>query len=298
MSFLTTRNPRDTLQRMTDGAEFLVRAQNSDGGWGYRVGGMSYVQPTAAALLAFADPNRAACGRARDFLLSLQHADGGWGIAAIDDESGWMTAWAMLGLTAFPDAQVAVANGASWLLASEGTRVTDPAARAQAQQMFRIDSTLRGWPWQTYDAAWVHPTALAILALVSAGRSDHARIRQGVEYLLDRAVQSGGWNVGNPQMIDKPVPATIQDTAIALLALRAVGRTRDEPRIAQGLEFLQRAVAAVKTPAELAWGAYALGEWNAQTGDARARLNELQRVDGSWQMNPFITATAILANRI
>ena len=51
--------------------DFLLRAHNIDGGWGYRVRGMSYVEPTAAVLFAVSEET--ARTRARDFLLSLQH---------------------------------------------------------------------------------------------------------------------------------------------------------------------------------------------------------------------------------
>jgi squalene cyclase len=272
--------------------DFLLQAQNADGGWGYRVRGLSYVEPTAAVLLASSDSN----GRARDFLLSLQHADGGWGIAAMDAESGWMTAWAVRALADFPDARDAVARGVNWLIGAEGLRVTNAADRAKIAETLKIDSTLRGWAWQRGDAAWVHPTALAILALIAAGQRNEPRVRDAIAYLLDRAVPDGGWNIGNPWMLDKQIPATIQDTAVALLALRAAN-VSDEPRIAPAIDFLHGAVARAKTPAELAWGVYALQGWNVAVSDALVRLNALQRADGSWGGNPFITAVARLANK-
>ena len=278
---------------MSTAVDFLLQSQNTDGGWGYRVRGMSYVEPTAAAMLA--PKNDDARGRARDFLLSIQHADGGWGIAAMDAESGWMTAWAVLALADFPNARDAVARGAQWLIDTEGLRVIDAPSRAVIFRRLQIDSTLRGWPWQPGDAAWVYPTALAILALNAAGKSNDARIVDGVMYLFDRVVASGGWNIGNPEMLDKPVPATIQDTAIALLALRAAGHRASDARIAKAIQFLSDATVRAKTPAELAWGIYALRDWNDGAGDAAARLNALQVADGSWQGNPFITAIALMA---
>ena len=290
ISPLTSLQARDTLCALTHAMEFLLRAQNADGGWGYRVGGMSYVEPTAAVLCALTDP--AARAHGRDFLLALQHADGGWGIAACDPESGWMTAWAVYALADFPDARAAVARGVEWLLATEGQRLTDPSARQTIQTLFRIDSTLTGWPWQRGDASWVHPTALALLALVAAGVREHTRIREGIAYLFDRACPDGGWNIGNPWMLDKKIPATIQDTAIALLALRAVGVTEDEGRMAKAIDYLRRAVDQARTAAELAWGIWALREWGFEIGDSVARLNALQRADGSWDGNPFITALA------
>jgi hypothetical protein len=256
---------------------------------------VSYVEPTAAVILALKEDT--ARGRARAFLLSIQHADGGWGIAALDAESGWMTAWAVLALVQFPDAREAVARGAQWLADTEGLRVTDEPSRAVIRQRLQIDSTLRGWPWQPGDAAWVHPTALAILALSAVGKSGDSRVCDGLVYLFDRAVASGGWNIGNPEMLDKPVPATIQDTAVALLALHAAGVDVNDTRVAKAIQFLRDAVSRAKTPAELAWGVYALRDWSVDAGDAPARLNALQSDDGSWQGNPFITAIAAIANQ-
>lgn len=276
---------------MSSATDFILRAQNADGGWGYRVGGMSYVEPTAAVLRVL--PDATARARGRDFLLALQHADGGWGIAARDSESGWMTACAVYALADFPQARDAVVRGVQWLLATEGQRLTDSHARQTIRTLFRIDSTLTGWPWQRGDAAWVHPTALALRALVAAGVREHARIHEGIAYLFDRACPDGGWNVGNPWMLDKKIPATIQDTAIALLALRAVGVTEDEGRMTKALHYLRDAVVRAQTSTELAWGIWALRDWQMEIGDAMARLKALQRADGSWDGNPFITAVAM-----
>ena len=280
---------------MSTAIEFLVQSQNVDGGWGYRLGGMSYVEPTAAVMLVLA--GGAARERGLNFLLSTQHPDGGWGIAAMDTESGWMTAWAVRALAQFPDARSAVTRGAQWLVQTKGLQVTDPPTRAVIYQRLQIDSTLLGWPWQPGDAAWVHPTALAMLALSAAGRSNDARIAAGVEYLFDRVVASGGWNIGNPEMLDKQVSATIQDSAIALLALHAVGASASDARVSAALEFLKSAMVRAKTAAELVWGIYALSDWGIEAGDAITRLNALQMASGSWIGNPLITAIALLASQ-
>lgn len=278
---------------MLDPKDFLLQSQNMDGGWGYRKGGMSFVEPTAAVMLALRDDS--ARNRARNFLLSMQHADGGWGIGTVDHESGWMTAWAILGLN---DPSDAVLRGVDWLRATQGFQIADEKNRAQIQSIYKIDSALRAWSWQPGDASWVHPTALAILALCAIGKRDDDRVREGVSYLYDRALKSGGWNVGNPEMLGKTIPATIQDTAVALLALHAVGENANQPRIVQAFDFLKNAIDKAQTPSELAYGIWAMRRfaWRLEIRDWVARLNSLQLADGSWQGNPFITAIAVIAN--
>jgi len=285
---------------MTNAMDYLSRVQNADGGWGYRAQGMSFVEPTAAALFALGANTLALSaveGRARDFLLARQHRDGGWGIAAIDDESGWMTAWAVWALATIGGADDAVARGVAWLGATPVFRVEAIAERASLKQLLAIDSALRGWPWQPGDASWVHPTALAMLAMCAANHRAHPRVREGRDYLFDRANTQGGWNVGSPSSLGATMPATIQDTAMALLALRALGEAAHEPRIANALRFLRDALATLNTPAELAWAMWGLGEWRVEIGDWRARLNTMQNADGSWQGNPFITAIALTSQK-
>lgn len=287
--------------------DFVRQTQNPDGGWGYRTQGMSFVEPTAAALLALAsNPSGLSTiqERARDFLLATQHRDGGWGIAPMDAESGWMTAWAVWALAMLGGADDAVARGVQWLVAVEPMRLTDDAGRAHTRQLLNIDSTLRGFPWQPGDAAWVQPTALALIALNAAGQGAHSRVRQGVAYLYDRAAPSGGWNVGNPWMIGKAMPVTVQDTALVLLTLRALDEAASEPPIANALIFLRDALTTLNTPSDLAWAMWALREWKLNVGSwmleiesARARLNAMQQADGSWQGNPFITAIAMASQK-
>ena len=102
--------------------------------------------------------------------------------------------------------------------------------------------------------------------------------------------------MGNPCMIDKKIPATIQDTAVALLALRATNAPSD-PRVEAGIRFLRDALTTAQTPAELAWGIYALSDWGIENRDWVTRLAVLQGADGSWAGNPFLTAIAMLAQK-
>jgi len=174
---------------MPGALDFIRTSQNADGGWGYKSGGMSYVEPTAAVLLALTSQDQAADLNSRgiDYLVRLQHADGGWGIAALDDESGWMTAWAVWALARVKNA--AAARGAEWLLRTEGIRVTTADEVARIKQILKIDPTLTGWPWQVGDGAWIFPTALALSALA---RSQLALAEERLRTAVPIALEIGG----------------------------------------------------------------------------------------------------------
>lgn len=260
---------------------------------------MSYVEPTAAVLLTLSRerdtrrvPNAETLDqRAYELLKQWQRADGGWGIAALDDESGWMTAWAVWAL-AGRDSQ-ASARGVAWLLEHAGIRITDPAAVARIRSLVGIDATITGWPWQPGDAAWIFPTGLALLALHECGYDDHPRVREGIRYLLDRALPTGGWNIGNPFMLSKPLAATVSSTVIALEALTRLG-VRNEVT-ARAEAWLMAQLARRCTTQELAWMAW----WQAARGESDPRVVEplraRQRADGSWEGNPFTTALVLMA---
>lgn len=280
------------MQRTTD---FLRRAQNADGGWGYQPGGMSYVEPTAAVMLALSQDaqNANAVQRARALLKQWQHADGGWGIAPPDTESGWMTAWAVWAL-ASSDADAA-GRGAQWLLNASGFRITDAQQVQAVEQVLKINPAVTGWAWQPGDAAWIFPSALALLALDAAHIRDHPRVQEGIAYLLDRAIPDGGWNIGNPFMVTNNMPPTVEATALALLALHALEIENETTRRAQTWLAQEN---FTPTAFEWAWRAWYWKTLGAPVERARAALNALQRADGSFDGNPFTTAVARLAFEI
>ena len=278
---------------MSRALDFLRASQNADGGWGYKLGGMSFVEPTAAALLALTIDAQAASHvqRARAFLKSIQRADGGWGIAAPDDASGWMTAWAVWAL-ASSEANDAARRGVDWLLESAGIRVTDPNQVAHVQKTLRIDARITGWSWQPNDAAWIFPTALSLLALDAVNVREHPRVREGIQYLLDRAIPTGGWNIGNPFMVSGNLPPTVENTSLALMALRAFDIENEITARAQ--KYLAREN-FTSTAFEWAWRAWYWKKMDAPTKGAHAALETLQRADGSWDGNPFTTAIALMS---
>lgn len=280
---------------MSRALAYLRAMQNADGGWGYKPGGMSFVEPTCSAILALSldAQSIAQVQRARIYLKTLQHADGGWGIAAPDDESGWMTAWAVWALaTGDPGDVQAAHRGANWLLAASGIRVTDPGQIEGVKNVLHIDATITGWSWQKGDAAWIFPTALALLALNETGLRDHPRAQEGVHYLLDRAIATGGWNIGNPFMVTGDIPLTVENTSLALIALGAYNIENEITRRAR--ESLARED-FTNTAFEWAWRAWYWKQTAAPLDRARAALQFLQRPDGSFDANPFTTAIVALS---
>lgn len=276
-----------------DATGFLLSSQNSDGGWGYKVGGMSFVEPTSTAVLALAGDKLAeqASERGKEFLKDLQHNDGGWGIAASDSESGWMTAWGVWALAR--EEKPAALRGANWLLKTEGIRITDPATVEGIRQVFKMDARIVGWPWQAGDASWVFPTALALIALNATGFSAHPRVEQGVTYLLDRAIASGGWNIGNPFMLTGEPPATIVNTSLALISLGGFSVSGEVVDRAQ--KWLLLRLLDARTAIEIVWGAWAARMLGLEPPPVIERLESLQLANGSMDGNPFTTAVGMLS---
>lgn len=279
---------------MNRAPDFILATQNADGGWGYKPTGMTFVEPTAAAILALESDagTEVEVQRARALLVSQQGPDGGWGIAAPDEESGWMTAWAVLGLAGAENA--AAGRGVEWLLKTAGVRVTDPTQIAAVKKELRIDPTITGWPWQKGDAAWIFPTALALLALDAMKVREHPRVLEGIQYLVDRAIETGGWNIGNPFMVTGSVPPTVEGTSLALAALHALGIENEATQ--RGRQWLAREE-FTSTAFEWAWRAWYWKMTKAPLERAREALGQLQRPDGSWDGNPFTTAVAWMGTR-
>jgi len=276
---------------------YLLATQDSKGGWGFRAGGQAFTEATALGLLGLAaEPTgRAAAIR---WLLEGQHADGGWGVSRADPESGWTTAWAVWALAA-AGVRDGVGRGIDWLLGHRSVPVKVPAA------ISRLDGTLVGWSWTPATFGWIEPTALAMLAIHASGSADRGAFAAGRAMLLDRACTGGGWNYGNTTMIDNEVPASIPETALVLLALRAgqaitatpapVDAAGPDPHIPAGLAYLRRSLDPVPGALSLAWSVLALSAWGADASEAAALLRSAQGGAGDWSGNPATTALGALA---
>jgi hypothetical protein len=227
LNLASTRLPPDQFESSVRAA--LEGARNRDGGWGYRAGAKSRLEPTALALLA------------------LGAADQLGRVVARWPRRGGILLEPGIGLPNYAANALAALVGLSvdgngpppWviqllddLLGVKGrkTAEADPAINRQ-------DNSLRGWPWVDDTFSWVEPTAWCVLALrrglphVPADTA-RERIDEGQRLLLDRVCSPGGWNYGNSNVFRRQLPPYVPTTAVSLLALhgrgeREVGRSAD-----------------------------------------------------------------------
>jgi hypothetical protein len=281
----------------TAALSFLSTRQNEDGGWGYLSTHASSVEPTAAAVLAFAgSQNHVTTLRgALEWLQHTQNADGGWGISAADTESTWQSAWALLALAKTGALAGERERATNRLLTTEQLALSIEGQQAM-QELLNLDPSLQGWPWYQGEASWVEPTALTLMALGQSSHSEElpARTESAVQYLLDRRCPTGGWNVGSPSMLGALLPARAIPTALALLAL---ARYAPDSILADDINALENDMLLDSGALALAMGLIALRQLGQTDEDANTRLQALQSEDGSWDQNAFHTALALIATR-
>jgi hypothetical protein len=143
---------------------------------------------------------------------------------------------------------------------------------------------------------WVIPTAFSVIAVkqfTACNRTEltERRIRLGVDMLLDRACVGGGWNSGNRIVYAVALPAHIEATAIALLALQDEKRI---PAIQASLAWLKRRSASIESVESLAWCILALFAYQEPIEHLRVRLATVIG-DGRETRNNATLATALLA---
>jgi len=241
---------------------FLLEAQNPDGGWGYRPGQRSAVEPTSWTLLELASLADSSTGQRAAkqgiaWLVPAQLRDGSWPAYPGQKEGCWTTALAGLALHAHGRARDAVVKGMEWLCDAwpgEGT-----LWRRLQQRMFapsgavQQNLSLRGWSWTPGTSSWVEPTAYALILLRhlypdARPRRVEKRRRLAEAMLYDRMCLNGGWNTGNPLDYGVVGEPLVGPTVWALLALQD-HRERAENQMS--VEWLARAYRHTRGPASL-----------------------------------------------
>lgn len=241
---------------------YLLSAQNEDGGWGFRPGRKSRVEPTAWALLALFDREAAekkpSQRKGLGFLRRAQLGGGSWPAAEGQTTGCWVTSLASWALLADAESRSAVEDGLRWVC-EDWPRDIGLFRRTIRKLLLRNevngqDERLRGWGWTPRTASWIEPTALALIVLERAPRellpsSSDKRRAMAKLMIYDRMCPGGGWNCGNPMVYGVQGEPSIGPTAWALMALR--NEPPSEKKVLS-LQWLERNLSEKLGPASLA----------------------------------------------
>ena len=243
--------------------KFLRHTQNPDGGWGYFPGKQSWFEPTTYAMLALQGTpgSEDSLKRAWNLLRSWQTPDGSSRPNGQVQEGTWVTAQAVTLACVRGIYDDKVRSSVDWLLRVVGAE-SSLAMRAAAffhLLKTKADVTHQGWPWRDGNAAWIEPTAQALVALKKVakhygGSELDRRVSDGEAQILSRRCSDGGWNCGNPNVLSYDLPSYPETTALALLGLQ--GRRREE--LAEPLALAVRYRAETRSSLARAWLVIAL----------------------------------------
>ncbi len=224
--------------RSTDALALLLARQNADGGWGFRAGQSSWLEPTAWAALALA--GRREMDRAMEWLGPLQTASGAWPAHPEARRESWATSLVILLKSLRREFDPQWRRAVDWLVAAQAPLLPDRSwldrlLYREAAVVF--DRRLRGWPWTPGAAGWIEPTVHAVQALEHSrerhgGEALQERIETGVSMILDRQCRDGGWNYGNKRVLGEDLESFPECTALALIGLCG----RKGPAVERGME--------------------------------------------------------------
>jgi hypothetical protein len=235
-----------------------------DGGLPYYRGNASSAEPTLLAALALS-VSGAPAERARPLLAlgqKLQNPDGSVGVDLEHRGQGvWLTALAVIAFQHFGLAENAK-RAIDFLMPLRS--VTGPK-----DPRLRQDDTLPGWPWVPGTFGWVEPTAWSLIALCVSELSGHPRAEEGVRFLLDRQIPSGGWNYGNPALDGKELLPFWDTTGLALVALHGHG---DLKRVDASLNLMEKSQAKIESLCGLSWAVLCLQGYGRDAGRSKAKL--------------------------
>lgn len=243
--------------------EFLRHSQNADGGWGYFPGKGSWFEPTAYAMLALhgTPDSQGRLDRAWKLLRSWQTPDGSWRPCGQVQGGTWVTAQAVTLACVRGVDDDSVHTSVDWLLRVVGAEHSLGMRAASHLHLLKtkLDVSHEGWPWRDGNAAWIEPTSHTLVALKKF-RSNYRRpeknyrIGEGEALLFGRRCSDGGWNCGNPNVLNFDLPSYPETTALALLGLQ--GRSQQE--LASPLAVARRLRLDTKSSLAKAWLSIAL----------------------------------------
>lgn len=235
-----------------------------DGGLPYYRGNASSAEPTLLAALALSVSGGPA-ELAKPLLAWAQRSQNPDGSVGIDsghrNHGVWLTALAAIALRHFG-------------LEENSRRALDfilslRSVTALKSPRLRQDDTLTGWPWVPGTFGWVEPTAWSLIALSLSGLGGHPRAEEGVRFLLDRQIPSGGWNYGSPALDGKESLPFWDTTGLILVALHGHG---DPVRLGVSLELMEKNQGKIESLSGLSWAALSLESHNRDASRSRTKL--------------------------
>jgi hypothetical protein len=179
-----------------------------------------------------------------------------------------------------------ICRAAAWILSLKG-RPVPPSPE------IRHDTTLEAWPWVEGTHSWVEPTAVNLLALKASGYAQHVRSRDAVRLLRDRAVRTGGWNYGNPEIFGTSQSPHVQPTGLALAAL--AGEDSAAREIDSAVAYLRRTLSPDVATASLCYALIGLAAHGHEVREAPAWLECAARRTLRQGAAPYPSALLALA---
>jgi uncharacterized protein (DUF362 family) len=215
--------------------ETLAQLAHPDGGWSYVAGNAAQIEPTCLGVLALSlepDKHKDVLARAMEFLEKCREPDGSYRLAKGRHEAIWPTAQVLFvhSVLGGDRADESLKRSASLLLHVRGQMPKS----AENEEVHDINTRLIGWPWAENNFSWTEPTVWACLALRRVGLGDHPRVKEGIELLLDRAMDEGGINYGNRRILGRMTEPIPGPSALMLLALQG----EEHPRLAAAVSYL------------------------------------------------------------
>lgn len=224
------------------------------GGFAEHLHGSFRPDSTAWAVLALArkDPTSTFASSGRSILAANQLKDGRIAFPA-SQNAFWPTPIALLAWHGISQFNQAINRAVNFLFETSGNHTPkDPAS------IVAHDTSIKGWPWIEATHAFVHPTAITLLALETMGYSTHPRFQEGIGLLMNRQLPHGGWNYGNTLVYGKELRPFVETTGIALTAL--AGHV-ERDRVANSIRYLVERIETCRTPLSLVWALFGLGAW-------------------------------------
>jgi hypothetical protein len=268
--------------------DFLIKSYLRGMGWGYMANSQqAFPEPTCYSLMAL-DGTSFSPEESLIWLAGLVQENGQLFLPG-DDMPNWVTSILIITLTRLDRLLEIRDVSLNWLIEWKSRTLDDSSD-------VPVDTTLVGWSWISNTFSWVQPTSLGALALKLSGLGTHERVKEAEVLILDRMCYQGGWNFGNPAILDTPLPPAVVDTAVALFALQDVPRAADAVEIS--LSVLERLALERPSAFALALSVLCLNIYNRPLGNFIDLLRERQESDGSWRQSILWTALATLALQV